>query len=75
MVSVDQLMGNRGCARQDTEPTKRVNAFKQLYAVTRYGLARYTVEAIATGNVVAVDMVTRSLVREANRRMVAVRIM
>jgi hypothetical protein len=32
-------------------------------------------KAIAAGNVVAVDLVTRSLVREANRRMVAVGVM
>jgi len=64
VVCVDEFVGGRGSLREDAEPTERIVAFVGGENALRDGGAGDSVEAVATGNEVAVEAFGETVVME-----------
>ena len=71
VVGVDELVHRRRDLREDPEPAERVLALERAQHAGGDALAADAVEAVAAGDEVALELVGRAVVREADARPVA----
>ncbi|MOA03457.1 hypothetical protein D3C78_1229660 [compost metagenome] len=71
MLGVDQLRGDRRGIGQQAQPAERVDALEVLQDLGRDRLPRHAVEAVATGDVVAVDAHLFAILVEGQPRLLA----
>ncbi|MCY1418369.1 hypothetical protein D9M71_339270 [compost metagenome] len=75
VVGIDQLVIDRRRVRQQAQPPKRVHTFEVGEHLGRDALARDAVEAIATGDVIAVDAVGLAIFLVGDVRVFALHLM
>ncbi|MDT4885343.1 hypothetical protein FQZ97_1215680 [compost metagenome] len=71
MVGVDQLVVDRWSIGQQPEPAERIDALVLAQHASRNALARDAVEAVATGDVVAVDALQLAILLVGDVRLLA----
>ncbi|MNN15392.1 hypothetical protein D3C81_1284940 [compost metagenome] len=70
MAGVDQFFVDRRGIGQDPEPAERIDPFEDFQAVGGNRLSRHSMEAVATGDVVAIETIPFAVFLKSDKRFV-----